>query len=273
MQVDLTIPLGADPIFGAYSVMDMAALPGAPHSVAVSLATYTITTPARGVRIYDDGVPRSVWGGGSDIGLIAFGADSGTLYGGTTSVSPASLIKMKVDNTGVVQISNRWDAGGGPELRFLDNRLYTYTRVYDASTLADVGYFSFVGSWVPSTFPEAGTGRIYLLEAVSDGTGQNSKIWAADIATFARPEQCSVHSGASGVRDRHRSQRRRGVAHRRDANGHVERDQSDWQRECHVDEGRRWVHVDRFGSPGGSRFGQLDSGRQRFPLPVTTASA
>ena len=168
-QVDLEIPLG-----NSWAI-DLKAVPGSPHSVAVVLS------PEEGIKIYDDGVARPTWGGGSYISWITFGADASILYGSQGSVSPPSLIRMKVDDAGVTYLSDRWNSGGA-EIKYLGNRLYSYNRVYDAANFTDVGLFAFTTGWVSSVYPEPGTGRIYLIE---NNFGSGVNIWAGDTATLS----------------------------------------------------------------------------------------
>jgi hypothetical protein len=160
-QIDLTFSLGASSIFGPYlASSDIKVLPGAPHSVAVAL-TAEYDEPA--VTIFDDGQPRANSANWTDyISMLAFGADSSTLYG--TSNYAASIYKMTVDSTGISSITSYWNEGGW-EPYYLSGLLFSGPNVYDANTLASV---TNITSWLTNTnwsavYPEPGTGMIYVL--------------------------------------------------------------------------------------------------------------
>ncbi len=180
-QVDLEIQLGSDSIYGPYSALEIAVVPGAPHSIAVALGTYNTSPVERGIKIYDDAVARPNWQLSSGVvATITFMDDPAILYGTSAAISPPSLFRMKVDATGITTLASQLNAGGGTELRTDGSRLYNFSKVWDPANLTQLGQFTFLTLFPTSIYPERGVNRVYLLEAISDGTGNNTMFWAAD---------------------------------------------------------------------------------------------
>jgi hypothetical protein len=81
-QPDLTIPLAADPIFGARSVLSMIALPGIDSSLAVSFTVPGLSPPYLGTGIFDGAQMRPTTIKPSfGPNYLAGGPNTGTLYG------------------------------------------------------------------------------------------------------------------------------------------------------------------------------------------------
>jgi Right handed beta helix region/HYDIN/CFA65/VesB-like, Ig-like domain/Cep192 domain 4 len=177
--VDLTIPLGTSGFLGGYAAGDILVLPGAPHSIAVALATYTITTPYQIVQIFDDAVARSNSGGAYSGSLaIAADYDPNVLLIGTLGISPSSLTAVKIDNSGLTTLNSRWNSQTSA-IASNGSLLFSSSIVLDPATLQQTGYFTGATGWVTSVYPERGTNLAFLLE----GSNPN-KIWAGNIATF-----------------------------------------------------------------------------------------
>ena len=180
-QVDLEIALGSDSFFGAYLPLKLAVVPGAPHSLVASLQFANVGPYEAGVKVFDDGVARSASLEQSlDIDSIVFSSDPKVLYGATGGISPATLYVLKLDATGLTQISSHWDSLGSP-ITSDGSLVYSGNAVVDPTTYAQVGTFSFISTWVASVYPEPDTTRVYLLEGSYDGS---AKIWVSNNSTF-----------------------------------------------------------------------------------------
>jgi hypothetical protein len=92
--------LGADSFFGAYSVEDMAVVPGSPQVVAVSRKNTGVSPRHAGVAIYDNGIQRPITTPrhtGSNV--IEFGSAT-RLYGYNNESTEYGFRRMTVDASG-----------------------------------------------------------------------------------------------------------------------------------------------------------------------------
>jgi hypothetical protein len=98
---DISIPLGADPFFGAFHAEDLQVAPGAPHTLAVTLANSSVSPAEQGgVAIFDDATqrPTKFPGGANLVHSLQWGADATRLFGSdifngldALSVSPTGV--------------------------------------------------------------------------------------------------------------------------------------------------------------------------------------
>ena len=144
-QVVSEYPVGGG--LGNYSypntALYLAAVPGAPNSVAVaSNGNYPFGS---GITIYDSGVPRTKTssslgtGFGFGTGPLAFGSSASTLY----MASSSSLYKMTVDSTGILAGSSIYSSTYNlSSIQYDNGRLYLSSgAVLDASTGVQLGTF------------------------------------------------------------------------------------------------------------------------------------
>src|SRR5690606_17913892 len=100
-------PGGSSESDGPSRILDIAAAPGDPNQIAVSLSSAVSSPGNRGTVIIDSGTPRPEIRGGSS--ALAYGPSASTVYG---SGNYGGLDVMTVTSTGVTAISNvLFDAG------------------------------------------------------------------------------------------------------------------------------------------------------------------
>src|SRR6266576_1307780 len=140
-------------------------LPGSPSSVAVA---------AGQVSIYDDATARQKSSAGGAT-YLAFGTDSSTLYGYSSSLSIFS-----VDGTGIASTTTPPSSGSySNDLRYDGGRLYlTSGEVLDGSGNL-LGTFAASGP----VAPDSTLGRAFILNAASP-FGTPNQITAFDLQTF-----------------------------------------------------------------------------------------
>ena len=81
---DISYSLGADPFFGPFFAEDLRVAPGAPHTVAVTLANSGVSPAEQGgVVVFDDATqrPTKFPGGANLVRSLQWGADATTLFG------------------------------------------------------------------------------------------------------------------------------------------------------------------------------------------------
>ena len=88
---DIDISLGTSQYYGPLSAWDLAAAPGAPGTIAVSLGTAGVSPAAvGGMVIYDDGIPRPTSAPGLGAGVydsIQWGADVTVMYAADNEIT------------------------------------------------------------------------------------------------------------------------------------------------------------------------------------------
>ena len=129
MSLDLSIPLPVDPTYGAPFAGYLLTLPGAPHSMVVSLYTNALGLTdfdSRGTYIFDDATQRPntflTPDASTRVMALAFGSDSSTLYawGGAQS----SLFTASTSSSGLALASVIKGVGIGPDMYYLLGSLY-----------------------------------------------------------------------------------------------------------------------------------------------------
>ncbi|MDW5265877.1 IPT/TIG domain-containing protein [Granulicella sp. L56] len=150
LQSDIDIPLGSE-TDGSYYAIDVAVLPGSPHSVAISRGIQSVNPHEQGgVLVYDDAVARaqSVPGytfGKGPIDSLLWNPNGQGLYGIDTELG-SGLYVMSVNPAGV-QLQTQISAVGsalGNHLHFDSTTGYIYTdsgKVIDPATNSIVGTF------------------------------------------------------------------------------------------------------------------------------------
>ena len=140
--------LGTSDIFGPLYAADLAVMPGAPDTVAVSRRDEGFSPSYQGVAIFDNGVMRPQYdtnftGGNS----IAFDDDPSVLYGYDNEVSDFNLCRYSIDASGI---------SGQSCVSYVFSGFFV-TIVYDSGTI-----FASSGSAVDSsTFTLLGTYDAY----------------------------------------------------------------------------------------------------------------
>ncbi len=174
----------------AYTVTDMAVVPGQPESLAVSAGI---------VAIYDNDVRRPTIAGSSSpfSPYIKFSASGDTLYGIPSVGVPSNLQKFAVTSGGVTSTSTVQVSGGG-DFRFEGGRLYLPTgHVLDANSGNLLGTFPDVGPGA-LVVPDSTVGRVYFLTNGIPGGNGTLTLKAYDMNTFVPLGSLSI-SGVSGT--------------------------------------------------------------------------
>jgi len=186
-QVDLTqgkvvnqIPLGGGT--GIYNpplkALYLAAVPGAPNSVAV--ATLGGFGTQSGITIYDSGVPRAnAWTSGE--GPMSFGSSASTLYVLTSAVE-----QLTVDSTGVTSATSLGSFTGSVNwLQYDNGSLYLSSgQVLNASNGALLGTF-YSNATTPASGPivsDSALGRAFI--AVPSYISNSDAVMAYDESSF-----------------------------------------------------------------------------------------
>ena len=123
---DISIPLGADPFFGAFHAEDLQVAPGAPHTLAVTLANAGVSPAEQGgVAVFDDATqrPTKFPGGANLVNSLQWGADATRLFGADVF---NGLDALSVSPTGVslIQSFNGVANGDRIHLRAAANLIY-----------------------------------------------------------------------------------------------------------------------------------------------------
>jgi uncharacterized repeat protein (TIGR01451 family) len=161
-----------------YTAVSMAAVPGAPNSVAVYASDGVVT-------IYDAGVPRAKTSSGlstyfdQNVGGLAFGPSASTLYV-TSNAIGGYLYRLTVGSTGITASTQIGTGTGGSTLQYDNGLLYVPIGLaFNAATGAQAGQFSVSNGLTPPS-PVPAVGPI-----VSDST--LSRVWIANIPSFGSP--------------------------------------------------------------------------------------
>jgi hypothetical protein len=127
LTLDLSISLPIDPTYGAPFAGYLLAMPGAPHSWAVSLytnATGITDNDSRGTYIFDDATQRPntflAPNVSTPVMALAFGPNSSTLY----AYSDAELFTAAVSSGGLAQTNEVMGVGINPDIYYLADSLY-----------------------------------------------------------------------------------------------------------------------------------------------------
>ena len=160
---------------GDYPAGDIAVMPGAPGTVAV-------THPYSGAAVYDEGVRRPLVANSDFVYALEFSNSPSVLYG---SAGSASLAKMTVAECGVGVARRAAGVVDGGDLLYDNGRLYTiYGRVVDAETGALLGTFDVPQlsgvNQGPLLAIDPSAGRIHSV--TSDGTALRLRVF--DMKTF-----------------------------------------------------------------------------------------
>ncbi len=145
---ELQFALGSDGFFGPMYAEDIAVLPGAPQSVAVSTMFPGVSPRHAGVRIYDDGVARASATAGHTGSNEIEAASATTLYGANNETTEFGIRTMLVSAAGVAvtQTFGNLASGFGGAYVLAGDRLYT-----PGGTVLDPAAGQLLG-----TFPGAG---------------------------------------------------------------------------------------------------------------------
>lgn len=187
----LDIPLGLQAPFGARYADDIAALPGAPQSFAVSMR-YQGTSPRHaGVAIFDNAVARSlVTPGHTGANVIEFSAAATTLYGYNNETTGFGFYRMAVDASGVsvLDVHDSFHAQGplisgfGSDMKFSAGLIFATTgAVVDPAARAVLGTMALPVPFGNLVVADATLNRAFYL-TLNSGTWE---IRAFDITTRA----------------------------------------------------------------------------------------
>jgi hypothetical protein len=191
---DFTVSLGADSFFGANVALDLAVAPGSPHTWAVTSGNLGVSPAAqKGVSIYDDSVQRGASvgrnspHGGFDLllGVIAWGADSSTLYGANNESTGFDLYVLPIGPTGVGTIKDYGNAMPGfnnGHIRYDATTKYVYGEsgyIVNPATGAAAGHFAYSG---PMT-TDGGLKQAFFITANS-GSAANGTMASFDLSAL-----------------------------------------------------------------------------------------
>ena len=126
LTLDLSIALPIDPTYGAPFAGYILAMPGAPHSWAVSLytnATGLTDWDSRGTYIFDDATQRPntflAPNASTRVMALAFGSDSSTLY-----ATGADIFTAAVSSGGLAQTNEVTGVAINPDIYYLAGSIY-----------------------------------------------------------------------------------------------------------------------------------------------------
>jgi hypothetical protein len=129
MTLDLSIALPIDPTYGAPYAGYLVAMPGAPHSMAVSLYTNApglTDFDSRGTYIFDDATQRPntflAPDASTRVMALAFGSDSSTLY--AFDGNQSRLFTASTSSSGLTLASEVTGVGIEPDLYYVSGSLY-----------------------------------------------------------------------------------------------------------------------------------------------------
>jgi hypothetical protein len=159
----LQFPVGSDAFFGTMFVEDMAVLPGAPQSVAISRRFVSVTPRHAGVAVYDDGVMRpATTPGHTGANVIEFGTSAAVLYGYNNETTEYGFRRIGVSASGVsvLDVTTNLITGFNTDIEFDGAAIYSSTgRVIDPDARILLGSFAASGL----VEPDAGAGRTFFL--------------------------------------------------------------------------------------------------------------
>ena len=173
----LKFAVGVDPLFGRYSVGDLAVAPANPGMLAVARVKVNTSPPEAGVAIYDDGIRRPNTGPGHVFGsdFLAFSASASKLYG----ASETGLQTMAIDASGVT-VSSTNSLAARMRIKFGAGKIFTSGgQVIDPDSSTLLGTFAAANA--EAFVVDAAAGRAYYL---TRGPFLGFTIRAFDINTF-----------------------------------------------------------------------------------------
>ena len=138
--VNFSVGLGSDPTTASPLIADaLRALPGQPHSWAVTLCTALGAPCGEGVAIFDDATQRPNVVTAPQLqpdSLVFVGSNAATLYGTTLSVTPATTYEFSITTKGIAQTTST-QAIGGATLDSDGVSIYTSNgQIINSTTLA-----------------------------------------------------------------------------------------------------------------------------------------
>lgn len=146
----------------------LAAVPGSPNSVAVSMNANVFDGIGSDVMIYDSGVARSIYPNnpGLVFGPLSFGSSASTLY---LANYGSTIEKLTVDSTGITGATSLFTSQNNvTSLQYDNGRLYMSTgAVIDATSGALSGTF-YSTSNTPATGPvvsDSSLGKAFIAES------------------------------------------------------------------------------------------------------------
>ena len=199
---DITISLGADPLFGPYYPGDIEPAPFADSTIAVAKIFPTLSPPAAGIAIYDDASQRPSYlcvpnanvpcmgmdmlNGSED--SIQWNEDGSQIYVGGTYIEPAGdFLKADVTQSGFGAYTNY------PELfgKAIASITYDPTTGYvyaDSGPVVDPASGTLIGNFNAYDFviPDGAHGIIYFLWLPLGSPSESTwTLSSFDIRTFA----------------------------------------------------------------------------------------
>ena len=163
---DLNIPLGSDPRAGPFIALYLEALPGVPHSFAVTRGTPGSSPEAFGVAVFDDAVQRphvSSVGSYPVMDSLQFGSSASTLYAFDNEDTNFTLYRLAVDSTGltIAQQVNNLTQVFTREIHYDGGLIY-----FDSGQVVDSQSFTLVGSFPyvsDQMVPDSTLGRAFFV--------------------------------------------------------------------------------------------------------------
>jgi uncharacterized protein YjdB len=202
MTPDIQFSLGSDSFFGPCYAEDIAVLPGAPGSVAVSKMYLGVSPRHAGVGIYDNGVARPTTtpqfiNGAVNINVIEFSTSAARLYGYNTETTGFEFRRMTVDSSGVsiLDATANLISGFGVDIKFDNGLIYATTGAVidpEARTLAGTYFLS--SHYQTAVRPDSSNNLVFFLE--NDLYTSSWKIETFNLSTFVLLDSVTIQ-GAS----------------------------------------------------------------------------
>jgi hypothetical protein len=168
LQTETPFFLGTDSSLQPYGVGQLAALPGEPHSVAVSRVTGNYSPSFAGIAVFDDDIERpKVESSFTDGWVIAAGATASRLYGFNNGTTEPQFVRMALDSSGVTVLDSTANliADSWLDSKYDAGLVYTSSgQVVDPERLVDLGVFPGIGD-NNLVLPSWADGQVYFLSA------------------------------------------------------------------------------------------------------------
>ena len=178
LAADILIPLGTSQYDGPNTAHDIEVMPGAPHTIAVSLANLGFSPSFGGMAIFDDATPRANaipgWIGGDYLlDSLQWSPDGAALYAANAEDTAFDYYILAVDASGAKVTKDITEAftnfNDTIRLDPGNHLLYAGTgQVLDPATGQQQGVFGTSG---PMT-TDSGLGLAYFFDSASDYSGQ-----------------------------------------------------------------------------------------------------
>jgi hypothetical protein len=168
---DLNVPLGSDPFYGPFIALDLQALPGAPHSFAVTRGTPGYSPFESGVAVFDDAVQRPNVVGANKFPIVdslQFGSSASTLYGYDNEDTGFTFYRLSVNSTGVsiAQQADNLIRDFNNDIHYDGGLIYSDSgQVVDPQAFTDVGSFAVSGQRM---VPDSTLRRAFFANQVFD---------------------------------------------------------------------------------------------------------